>query len=144
MNSSVSGIGEITKVIDITNYLKGEAGYVEVSFYATAGEICNAGDGAIYRNVMVSFDTDMPYTPYKSISYPIPAEIQAIEGFGKDGFVIDLEKQISDFNDDINPLPVPFDNLIEVEGGGSIEFVNEYEQAVPSSIKYLLKEESTV
>lgn len=36
-------------------------------------------------------------------------------------------------------IATEFDNLIEVEGGGSIEFVNEYEQAVPSSITYLLK-----
>lgn len=34
------------------------------------------------------------------------------------------------------------DNIIEVENGGSLEFVNERKQAVPSSITYLLKEGS--
>lgn len=37
-----------------------------------------------------------------------------------------------------------FDNIIEVEGGGSLEFVNEYKNPVPSTVKYLLKEESAV
>lgn len=34
-------------------------------------------------------------------------------------------------------LPEDFSNLIEVEGGGSLEFVNEYSNAVPSHISYL-------
>lgn len=34
-------------------------------------------------------------------------------------------------------LPETFSNLIEVEGGGSLEFVNEYSNAVPSHISYL-------
>lgn len=37
-----------------------------------------------------------------------------------------------------------FDNIIKVEGGGSLEFVNEYKNPVPSAVKYLLKEESAV
>jgi hypothetical protein len=36
-------------------------------------------------------------------------------------------------------LPEDFE-IIEVEGGGSIEFVNEYGNPVPSSISYMLKE----
>lgn len=119
--------------------------YITIAFYATAGEPCDAGDGAEYSDVMLSFDADVPYTPYKEpISYPIPAEIQAIKGYGKDGFVIDLEKQTSEYEDEVNPLPVPLERLIEVEGGGSLEFVNEYEQAVPSAVKYLLKEDGAV
>jgi hypothetical protein len=34
--------------------------------------------------------------------------------------------------------------MFEVEGGGTLEFVNEYGYAVPSTVKYLLKEESAV
>ena len=37
-----------------------------------------------------------------------------------------------------------FDNIIEVGGGGSLEFVNEYKNPVPSAVKYLLKGESAV
>lgn len=144
-NLSLSGVGELSKTFGIDRYLKGDKGYLEFALFASAAEKCEAGDGVEYSNVMVSFDADVPYTPYKEpISYPIPAEIQAIEGYGKDGFVIDIEKQRSQFGDYDNPLPVPFEPFIEVEGGGSIEFVNEYEQAVPSAVKYLLKKESTV
>jgi hypothetical protein len=83
------------------------------------------------------------YKPFRDpISYPIPAEIQAIEGYGKDGFNIDLVAQESYYNGDKKPLPVPFDSIIKVEGGGSLEFVNEYKNPVPSSVTYLLKEGS--
>lgn len=44
---------------------------------------------------------------------------------------------------DISEHLADFDNLIEVEGGGVIEFVNEYEKAVPTSITYLLKESAS-
>lgn len=85
------------------------------------------------------------YKPFREpISYPIPAEIQAIEGYGKDGFNIDLVAQESDYNGEKKPLPVFLDSIIKVEGGGSLEFVNEYKNAVPSAVKYLLKEESAV
>lgn len=36
-------------------------------------------------------------------------------------------------------ISVEFDNLIEVEGGGKLEFVNEFENPVPSTIKYIVK-----
>lgn len=45
---------------------------------------------------------------------------------------------------DISAYLEDFDTIIEVEGGGSLEFVNEYKNAVPSAVKYLLKEESAV
>lgn len=45
-----------------------------------------------------------------------------------------------------NPIEIDittdFDNIINVEGGGSLEFVNEYKNAAPSSITYLIKEGS--
>lgn len=66
-------------------------------------------------------------TPTKVIdTIEIPEEIQIREGYGADGFYVDFEQA---------GLP----DFIEVEGGGSIEFVNEYENAVPSSITYQLK-----
>lgn len=44
---------------------------------------------------------------------------------------------------DISAKVKDFDNIIEVEAGGRLEFVNEHKKAVPSSITYLLKEESS-
>lgn len=43
---------------------------------------------------------------------------------------------------DISAELANFDNIIEIEGGGKLEFVNEYKNAVPSSITYLMKEGS--
>lgn len=40
--------------------------------------------------------------------------------------------------EDITDL-ITSDNFIEVEGGGSIEFVNEYEHSVPSTVNYIVK-----
>ena len=96
-------------------------------------------------NIMLNYgDTASPYKPFREpISYPIPAEIQAINGYGKDGFVIDLEKQTSAYEGSVSPLPVRLEPIIEVEGGGRLEFVNEYKNAVPTSITYLLKESAS-
>jgi hypothetical protein len=44
---------------------------------------------------------------------------------------------------DITDL-ITSDNIIEVEGGGSVEFVNEHNNAVPASITYMLKEVESV
>ena len=107
--------------------------------------------GVVFNNLKVKImlaettDPTLPYKPYREpISYPIPAAIQAINGYGKDGFVIDLEKQTSAYEGRVSPLPVPLNPIIEVEGGGRLEFVNEYKNPVPSAVKYLLKEESAV
>lgn len=84
------------------------------------------------------------FEPHREpISYPIPNEIQALEGYGEDGFTINTEEQTYTFGDVTNPLPIAFEPFIEVEGGGVIEFVNEYEKAVPTSITYLLKESAS-
>lgn len=40
---------------------------------------------------------------------------------------------------DISAYLSDFDNIITVEGGGSLEFVNEYGNAVPSTITYVVK-----
>jgi hypothetical protein len=42
--------------------------------------------------------------------------------------------------EDISILLEGFDGFIEVEAGGSIEFVNEHNADIPSSITYMLKE----
>ena len=114
---------------------------VDVMFAIMEGTNC---DGLTIAPMLNEGDY-IPYKPYREpISYPIPAEIQAINGYGKDGFVIDLEKQTSAYEGRVSPLPVPLEPIIEVEGGGGLEFVNEYKNPVPSTVKYLLKEESAV
>jgi hypothetical protein len=139
------GTGEVSETFNISGYLNGSKGYLDVSIYCSGGEACTTGAGVEYSKVIISLDADVPYVPYREpISYPIPAEIQAIEGYGKDGFNIDLVAQESDYNGEKKPLPVPFGSIIKVEGGGSLEFVNEYKNPVPSAVKYLLKEESAV
>jgi hypothetical protein len=107
--------------------------------------------------------TALPYSPYGEIdTFPIPEEIQAIEGYGQSnpdnpdecnyvdfegyfvgkGHIVDgawvanrapIKTDVSEYLTDI---------FIEVAGGGIITAVNEYNTAVPSSITYLLKEGS--
>lgn len=48
-----------------------------------------------------------------------------------------LNPVVTDITDLISP-----DNFIQVEGGGTLTFVNEYQQAVPSTVLYLTKEET--
>lgn len=92
---------------------------------------------------------------------PIPAEVQALDGYGEgnpdnigEHNYIDFERKIfvscghivsgawtgyhtmqeTDISDVLS-----YDNLIGVEGGGDITMVNEHEYAVPSEIIYQLK-----
>lgn len=86
----------------------------------------------------------------------LPASITSLDGWGKgiEGYpnTYDFESGIyTKYTDDGESLletpiteniPVAFDNIIAVEGGGSLEFVNEYSKPAPSSITYLLQEGS--
>jgi hypothetical protein len=143
---------------DVTHLPNGTY-YLSVNF-------TNIAQGSIsWRDMMINEgSTALPYEPFyeglrdskvteivsrdtegNAIStYPIPAEIQAIEGYGKDGFNIDLEKQEYTYGGVTSALPARLEPIIKVEGGGSLEFVNEYKNPVPSAVKYLLKEESAV
>lgn len=80
---------------------------------------------------------DLGFDSYSEISHDIPPEIQSLNGYGKEGFVIDLENQTSEYEGNVSPLPVPLEPFIKVEGGGSIEFVNEHNNAVPSKVTYV-------
>ena len=72
------------------------------------------------------------------VTIVIPEEIQNHEGYGADGSYIDFEQMKLKIGDDITDISHLFDdNFIEVEGGGIIEFVNEYGYAVPSTISYV-------
>lgn len=244
------GTGEVSETFNISGYLNGSKGYLEVSIYCSGGEACTTGAGVEYSKVIISLDADVPYVPYREpVSYPIPAEIQVGKGvngyadtidfdankniqkvrevdmgelyydyrfsnnrhifgtnlsaYGIQGqintnapinalaedyravsvfdtwvdrdmsysssviglqrveFVDNRYTNVADFKaavtgkkllfaletpieTDISESLEDFDNIIEVEGGGSLEFVNEYKNPVPSAVKYLLKEESAV
>lgn len=89
-----------TSITDIrSNYPTAE--YLDMAFYSVAGQLCDMGDGVEYSDVMLTFDAPLPTecVPYKEpISYPIPAEIQALDVLG-DGInencynYIDYEKK---------------------------------------------------
>lgn len=120
-------------------------------------------DATVYPMLNVGASA-APYKPYVGDidTFAIPAEVQALDGYGESnpnnaneynyidfeqqkfvayGHIVDgswvaydapIETDISDF--------ITEDNFIEVEGGGTITMVNEYSLAVPSEITYMLKE----
>jgi hypothetical protein len=101
-------------------------------------------------------DNALPYSPYYEQTIPLPTEITSLDGWGKgiEGYpnTYDFESgTYTKYTDDgetlletpiIVGIPTTFDNIIAVEGGGSLEFVNEYGYDAPSSITYLLQEGS--
>ena len=123
------------------------------------------GSYITFRNPMVQFAEYYkaplaPYSPYRKYTITIPAEVQNLQGYGQGNptgteynyidFVrrVFVQKGYRDANGywiptgreiDISAY-LPADNLIEVEGNGSITFVNAYQLPVPSKIEYQLKE----
>jgi hypothetical protein len=91
-----------------------------------------------------------PFKPYKETvdTFIIPAEVQALDGYGAGNNYIDFDEQIfvSFGNDepmetDISHL-IGADNFIKVEGGGTVTFVNAENLPISSEITYMLKEET--
>jgi hypothetical protein len=118
----------------------GTASRLAVSGEITAIEIrnwTNPKSGSVENIQFEQGTKPTEFAPYRApISYPIPAKIQALEGYGADGFNIDLVAQAYSYNEVSASLPTRIEPLIEVEGGGTIEFVNEYGYAVPSKVIY--------
>ena len=107
------------------------------------------------------------FTPYIHATLPIPTEVQALVGYGEGN-----PNNMSEYNaiywdengkqyyshkgDIVNGVWVPLttpevidisdillaDNLIKVEGNGSLTFKNEYGYAVPSEVTYALKDDT--
>ena len=118
-----------------------------------------------FRNPMIQFveyykAPVKPYAPYTRRTYPIPAEVQALEGYGQGNPTgteynyidytrrVFVQKGYRDANGawiptgreiDISAY-LPADNFIEVEGGGIVTAVNEDKLAAPTKIEYQLKE----
>lgn len=79
-------------------------------------------------------------------TFEIPSEIQAINGYGKRGFELDLESKTTEYEGKITDVSAYLNSydkfkMIEVEGGGRVEFVNEHGLAVPSEITYVKAKE---
>ena len=114
------------------------------------------------NNIMINAGaTALPYTPYVKHILPIPEAVQALEGYGQGnpddpseynaiiwgeygtnqylqkGNIVDgvwyalSTPEVTDISDLITA-----DNLITVEGGGTLTFENEYGYAVPSEVEY--------
>ena len=114
------------------------------------------------NNIMINAGaTALPYTPYVKHILPIPEAVQALEGYGQGnpddpaeynaiiwgehgtnqylqkGNIVDVvwyalsTPEVTDISD-----LLPADNLISVEGGGTLTFENEYGYAVPSEVEY--------
>lgn len=135
--------------------------YLRVGFYISNGGEVLAGDYVIYEDIMVEVaDSASGYAPYTKHTLPVPASVQALEGYGwgvSDTIYnyIDFERKqfvqkvgkgesgepfelAEPIVTDISQL-LSDDNYIPVEGGGSITMVNEHGFAVPSIIEYTVK-----
>lgn len=114
-------------------------------------------DNGAAANLYIGYDSDTTYRPYFKRTFPISKSIQAIDGYGQgnpdnaDEYnYIDYDKKIFyQFGNIVNNAWVTNqkeidlsailidDNYIEVEGGGTITAVNEYNFAVPTTIDYV-------
>lgn len=135
--------------------------YLRVSFYISGGGEVLTGDYVIYEDIMVEVaDSASAYAPYTKHTLPVPASVQALEGYGEG--VSDTIYNYIDFErkqfvqkvgkgasgepfelaepviTDISHL-LSDDNYIPVEGGGSITMANEHGFAVPSTVEYTVK-----
>lgn len=123
------------------------------------------GGYVTFRNPMVQFvqyykAPIAPYAPYRRYTINIPYEVQNLQGYGQ-GNPTGTEYNYIDYTRrvfvqkgyrDASGAWIPTgreidisaylsaDNLIEVEGNGSITFVNADKLPVPSKIEYQLKE----
>jgi hypothetical protein len=118
------------------------------------------GDYITFRNPMIKLGVGyIGYKPYIKRTYPIPANVQALAGYGQSNPNDPTEYNYIDFAEkkfvrkgvitngewvreageiDLSSI-LPDDNFIAVEGGGMITAVNEHKLAVPAKIIYQLK-----
>lgn len=78
-------------------------------------------------------------------TFEIPSQIQSVNGYGKEGFVFDLNNKTTNYNGTVTDvsayLHYPKYKTIKVEGGGVLEFISEYKLAIPSTVTYVKKKE---
>lgn len=108
------------------------------------------------KDLIINWGGVVDYKPYSAeplFTYEIPEAIQKLEGYGMglidfenkkfiqyDGFLGDNPSDRVEH--DISAALADFDNIFEVQAGGTLRFVNEAKAAIPSSFTYLAKEDS--
>lgn len=116
-----------------------------------------------YTNFQINRGTTVqPYEPYMESALVVPAEAQALDGYGQgnpdnpeEHNYLDLDKkrfvacghivggeweayaeaQTTDLSETL-----PDDNFVEVVGDGTITAINEHGQAVPTTVTYMVEE----
>ena len=91
----------------------------------------------------------LPYEPFSAEpidSFTIPSEIQAINGYGKDGFIIDFEEKTATYEGkvtDVSQYLTGYDKFktLKVQGGGRVRAVTEHKLAVPFEMTYVKAKE---
>ena len=128
----------------------------EVYAYGLQNKVCE------FNNTRITKTENAPYSPYVHNTLPIPEAVQALDGFGEGnpddpteynsiqwdkkgncsyshkGNIVNNEwiPLSNEIVTDISAL-ITADNLLPVEGNGTIAFVNEYGYAVPSTVEYM-------
>lgn len=126
--------------------------------YVIKGTVC---DNLTFKPMITYGNIKQPYSPANEAPtiYEIPESIQSIEGYGEGNPEDASEYNYIDFltqnfiakgkmvddawvrNEPAAKTPITFGKIIEVKGASPIEFVNDKNGAVPSSISYMLREE---
>ena len=133
-----------------------EAYYADMYFNAA-----DADGYVTFRNPMITYGYGAKtYAPYAKHTLPIPEAVQALDGYGqgnpddateynyidfdtqefvKKGAIVDGAWVRGESVTDISHI-LTADNMLAVEGCGTITAVNEYEMGAPTEITYQLKE----
>lgn len=144
---TISFTSTFGKTVQDIGTLYGESGYL---FIQKDSIMLNEGS------------TALPYAPYTKSTLPIPEAVQDLDGYGEGnpddpteynsiqwdkkgncsyshkGNIVNNEwvPLSNEIVTDISAL-ITADNLIPVQGNGTITFVNEYGYAVPSTVEYM-------
>ena len=90
-----------------------------------------------------------PYQPYSAEpidTFTIPQQIQATNGYGKEGFVLDLDGKTTEYEGkttDVSQYLTGYNNfkMVAVQGGGKVRFVSAEKLPVPSEITHVKAKE---
>lgn len=114
----------------------------DVGFFCSS---CSQGKQYRVRLMIAVSDKTMDFVPYKLHTEEVPESIRALNGYGNDGAIVNLERGVFVNSDgvetDISSL-IPDDwRYLGVEAGGTITFVQADNAAddVPSEVSYMIR-----
>lgn len=163
--AEVTGIGFGLNGAKIDTIVYADVSNLPDGLYFISVDFTNVTQGSFsWKDMMLNKgSTAKPYTPYVEHTLPIPEALRNLGGYGE-GNPDNAEEYNAIINKDgkweyshkgniQNILWVPLatpevtdisdllsaDNLISVEGGGTMTFENEYGYAVPSEVEYQLE-----